>query len=69
MKVRFYLTATIDKPHLEDVDLPQVPMVGDTVDIPRISQTETVVRTVVWYAYQKPEPLAYVVLGPRRPGT
>lgn len=60
------------------VELDVVPRVGDTVAIPGLSQGDTVVRTVVWYPwgdqstvgdkeYGDSTPLAYVVVGQRRP--
>lgn len=69
MRTRFELVSTVDRQYVKDIELSQIPRVGDTVDIPNVSQSETVVRTVVWYPYDLPTPMVYIVLGNRRPNT
>lgn len=66
MMVQFDLVGNPDHPPIPSVDIPCVPRVGDTVDIPEVSQANTVVRTVVWYVFDN-NPTAYVVLGSPRP--
>lgn len=49
------------------VKMPCVPREGETVDIPGVSQADTVVRTIVWLPFLEDQPDVYIVLGkPRR---
>jgi hypothetical protein len=60
MRIQFSFVGLVERHDDVWVDLPAVPRVGETVEIPGLSQADTVVRTVVWY-------FVYVVLGkPRR---
>lgn len=68
MRVKFNIVGD-GKPDtpLVDVDLPVIPAVDDTVEIPGIPSYQTIVRTIVWYPYNAGGPFVYIVLGPRRP--
>ena len=77
MRVQFTVVGHIAHPPNRWADLEAVPQVGDVVNIPGLSQANTVVRTVVWYPFGDPdtqapepaEPFVYVVLGPPRSWT
>ena len=67
MLVQFDLVGVANSVSVPTVELPSVLNVGDVVDIPDVSQADSIVRTVVLYPYEEPTPMVYVVLGPRRP--
>lgn len=73
MKIQFSLVGHIEQRDDIWIDLPQVPQVGDIINLPGLSQAATYVRTVVWYISHDdedepiPEPFVYVVVGPPRP--
>lgn len=67
INIQFDLVVPIEHPEIPKIRLACVPRVGETVDIPGVSQANTVVRTVVWYPFEDPDPIVYVVLGPPRP--
>ena len=73
MRVQFSLVGHVKRPPDLWADLDAVPRVGDVVNLPGISQADSVVRTVVWYPTHDDdgeplaEPFVYVVVGqPRR---
>ena len=69
MRIQFTFVGLTERHDDVWVDLPAVPRVGETVEIPGLSQADTVVRTVVWYPLgdDDKEPFVYVVLGKPRP--
>lgn len=73
MKAQFSLVGHVEQREDLWVDLPQIPQIGDIVNLPGLSQAETYVRTVVWYVSHDddnnliPEPFVFVVVGPPRP--
>lgn len=71
MRVQFSFVGTVERHENIYVEMDAVPQEGDTVDIPGVSQADTVVRTVVWHPLGEDGsegPFVYVVLGRRRPG-
>lgn len=70
MRIQFTFVGLTERHDDVWVNLPIVPREGETVDIPGLSQADTVIRTVVWYPLgdgDDKEPFVYVVLGqPRR---
>lgn len=55
------------------VDLPQIPKEGEILNVKGLSQSNTYVRTIVWYIShddddnELDEPFVYIVVGPPRP--
>lgn len=75
MRIQFSFVGDARMARQDDlwVDLPAVPREGEIVDVPGLSQHQTVVRTVVWYPLghsEDGEPtgesFVYVVLGSPR---
>lgn len=71
MRVQFSVVGQVE--HLGPfwADLPAVPQEGDVIDLPGLSQADTVVRTVVWYPFGdedggESEPFVYIVVGSPR---
>lgn len=75
MKIVFTIVGTVEQHPNVSVDLPIVPQVGDTVELPGVPAEASIVRTVVWHPLGDSEainpvyhsPFVYIVLGQRRP--
>lgn len=76
MLVHFSIVGVVNHHGDFKIELDSVPREGDIVNIPELSQGDTVVRTVVWYPLGvdpsealeiDSTPFVYVVVGPPRP--
>jgi hypothetical protein len=69
MRVKFFVVGQAKPYHINDLHMDVVPRVGEIVDLPGLSQADTVVRTVVWYPLGDPDEhggidsFVYIVLG------